>query len=80
MPPGPAFEGAHIQNGMRASTGAIEKAQMIDGEMKVQTIDQEKAIGICGSGILDIVGSLRASGVMMKEAGAQSAGKKCPSR
>ena len=61
---GPAFEGAHIQNGMRASTGAIEKAQMIDGEMKVQTIDQEKAIGICGSGILDIVGSLRASGVI----------------
>ena len=61
---GPAFEGAHIQNGMRASTGAIEKAQMIDGEMKVQTIDQEKAIGICGSGILDIVGSLRESGVI----------------
>src|SRR4030043_1223535 len=52
---GPAFEGAHIQAGMRAAPGAIERVQVIQGELRIQTIDNLNAIGICGSGILDAI-------------------------
>jgi uncharacterized 2Fe-2S/4Fe-4S cluster protein (DUF4445 family) len=56
---GPAFEGAHIQAGMRAAPGAIERVQIINGELRIQTIDNIAPIGICGSGILDAIACLR---------------------
>ncbi len=55
---GPAFEGAHIQAGMRAAPGAIERVQVIHGELRTQTIDNVPAVGICGSGILDAIACL----------------------
>ncbi|MFH2038870.1 MAG: ASKHA domain-containing protein [Chloroflexota bacterium] len=55
---GPAFEGAHIQAGMRAAQGAIERVQIDGSEIRVQTIGDEAAVGICGSGILDVVAEL----------------------
>jgi uncharacterized 2Fe-2S/4Fe-4S cluster protein (DUF4445 family) len=55
---GPAFEGAHIQEGMRASPGAIERVMWKDGKILWQTIDSQPPVGICGSGILDVVASL----------------------
>jgi len=61
---GPAFEGAHIANGMRAAPGAIERAQIIDGEIKLFTIDDKPPVGICGSGILDIVAEMKAANLM----------------
>lgn len=55
---GPAFEGAHITNGMRAMPGAIERIR-IDQEIPIlKTIDNAAPIGICGSGILDGVAEL----------------------
>jgi uncharacterized 2Fe-2S/4Fe-4S cluster protein (DUF4445 family) len=56
---GPAFEGAHIRDGMRAAPGAIERIRMVDGKVQVQTIGGLPAVGICGSGILDAVAGLR---------------------
>ena len=61
---GPAFEGAHIQMGMRAAPGAIERVQIIQGELKTQTIDNIPPIGICGSGILDAIACMRQMGVL----------------
>ncbi len=58
---GPAFEGAHITDGMRAAPGAIERFQIIDGEINFVTIDDERPVGICGSGILDIVAEMKAA-------------------
>lgn len=55
---GPAFEGAHIQAGMRAAPGAIERVQIDGLKIRVQTIGEEPAVGICGSGILDVVAEL----------------------
>ncbi len=55
---GPAFEGAHIHEGMRAAPGAIERARWSEGRILWQTIDNLPPIGICGSGILDVVASL----------------------
>ena len=61
---GPAFEGAHIQAGMRAAPGAIERVQMIQGKLRIQTIDNLAPIGICGSGILDAIACMREIGII----------------
>ena len=54
---GPAFEGGEISCGMRATDGAIEGVT-IDGETLEPTfeiIGGSKPIGLCGSGIIDII-------------------------
>lgn len=59
-PAGPALEGAEISHGMRAKPGAIE-AVSLDPETwepTLEVIDDEKPIGICGSGIVDVVAQL----------------------
>lgn len=61
---GPAFEGAHITHGMRAAPGAIERVQIKDGEIKLFTIDDQAPVGICGSGILDVVAEMKTAQLM----------------
>ena len=63
---GPAFEGAHIKYGMRAAPGAIERV-LIDSKTcipSVQTINDIKPVGICGSGILDVIAELLKAGII----------------
>jgi len=56
---GPAFEGANISCGMRAEIGAIEKIEILDtGKIKIETIGNKKPVGICGSGIMDLLGEI----------------------
>lgn len=61
---GPAFEGAHVQHGMRAAPGAIEKVLIHQGQIKLQTIENQPPQGLCGSGILDLVAQLRLAGLL----------------
>jgi uncharacterized 2Fe-2S/4Fe-4S cluster protein (DUF4445 family) len=61
---GPAFEGAHIREGMRAAAGAIEKVQIQDGKVHLITIGGELPVGICGSGILDAVAEMVRTGII----------------
>ena len=61
---GPAFEGAHIRFGMRAAPGAIERVQIVDGRVRIQTIGNRPASGICGSGILDAVAEMARVGLL----------------
>jgi len=63
---GPAFEGAHISQGMRAAPGAIEKVLIHDGQVQIQTIDGQPPIGLCGSGILDLVAQLFTNGIITR--------------
>lgn len=64
---GPAFEGMNITYGMRAQRGAIEYFNIEeDGSIEIKTIEDEKAVGICGSGLLDIVGELVSNKVIGK--------------
>jgi len=64
---GPAFEGMNITHGMRAGAGAIEFFNVEDaGTVTVKTIGEEEATGICGSGLLDIIGELVAYGAINK--------------
>jgi uncharacterized 2Fe-2S/4Fe-4S cluster protein (DUF4445 family) len=78
---GPAFEGAHIHDGMRAASGAIEQVQMVTGGIHVQTIGGGLPVGICGSGILDAialfldVGIIDETGRLQKDAPGVRIGK-----
>ena len=55
---GPAFEGAHIHDGMRAAPGAIDQVKIINNEIHISTIMQKKPVGICGSGILSAIAEM----------------------
>jgi uncharacterized 2Fe-2S/4Fe-4S cluster protein (DUF4445 family) len=61
---GPAFEGAHIKFGMRAAPGAIEHVRFSGDKLNIQTIGGKPPVGICGSGLLDVVAQLRLNNVL----------------
>jgi uncharacterized 2Fe-2S/4Fe-4S cluster protein (DUF4445 family) len=55
---GPAFEGGHIKDGMRAARGAIERLYIQNSNVFYHTVGNAKPAGICGSGIIDTLGQL----------------------
>ena len=59
---GPAFEGAKIACGMRGAQGAVDHIEMKEGKIVYSTIGNVKAVGICGSGLMDIVAMLLKEG------------------
>ncbi|MGC8885876.1 MAG: ASKHA domain-containing protein [Verrucomicrobiia bacterium] len=50
---GPAFEGAKISMGMRATTGAIARMRLQGSEIGYYVIGNTSARGVCGSGLVD---------------------------
>jgi len=65
---GPAFEGGDISCGMRATDGAVE-ACVIDKNTMEPTLTivgeaGQKPVGICGSGIIDIISELFRTGII----------------
>ncbi len=72
-PAGPAFEGAAIRCGMRASDGAIEVVTMTPETLELKVIGDAEPAGLCGSGLVDAVtglvrvGLLDASGRLITE-------------
>jgi uncharacterized 2Fe-2S/4Fe-4S cluster protein (DUF4445 family) len=61
---GPAFEGSGIRCGMRAATGAIDSFTIEDGGATVDwsVIGDAKPAGICGSGLISLLGELLKAG------------------
>ncbi len=55
---GPAFEGAGIRHGCASVAGAIDRCELIDGKLAAHTIGNQRAVGICGSGLLDAIACL----------------------
>ncbi|MEM7223624.1 MAG: ASKHA domain-containing protein [Pseudomonadota bacterium] len=62
-PAGPALEGGQIQHGMRAALGAIEKAT-IDEDVHLGVVGDLPPIGICGSGLIDLVAKMLDAGIL----------------
>lgn len=63
---GPAFEGGDISSGMRATHGAVE-AVTIDAETMEPTmsvIGRIRPVGLCGSGLIDLIAELFKAGVI----------------
>ncbi|MFX1314671.1 MAG: ASKHA domain-containing protein [Promethearchaeota archaeon] len=65
---GSALEGAHISDGMRAAAGAIDtiKIDPKNFEVTYTTIKNEKPIGICGSGLVDLVAEMLKSKIITR--------------
>jgi uncharacterized 2Fe-2S/4Fe-4S cluster protein (DUF4445 family) len=57
-PAGPAFEGAGVAFGMPGMEGAIESVRLEDGSTHWRTIGDLPPRGICGSGLVDLLGEL----------------------
>ena len=80
-PTGPAFEGAQLSCGVRATAGAIERVRIDPAtlEPRFRVIGQEAwsnevafdhsppIVGVCGSGIIEVLGEMFTSGVMNSE-------------
>ncbi len=73
-PTGPAFEGAAISHGMRATGGAIERVRIdpqtlavrfrIIGDGRWSDEVTLPALGLCGTGILEVIAELFVSGIL----------------
>lgn len=63
---GPAFEGGGIKHGMRATDGAIETVEIdpLTFDPTILTVGNLKPLGICGSGVIDVVAELLKAGVI----------------
>ena len=72
---GPAFEGGDISCGMRATDGAIESCTIDENTMEPTfgIIGNSKPVGLCGSGIIDVIaelfrcGIINAKGIFVRE-------------
>jgi uncharacterized 2Fe-2S/4Fe-4S cluster protein (DUF4445 family) len=62
-PAGPALEGAQIRHGMRGALGAIDRVRIGD-DVEVHTIGEAAPLGICGSGIIDVLAGMLDAGVI----------------
>jgi len=73
---GPAFEGMNISYGMRAGKGALERFEITDqNDIVLHVIGDIPATGICGSGLIDLVGELVRVGIIGSNGKFQSAAK-----
>ena len=61
---GPAFEGARIAQGMRATAGAIEKVLVKDGDLHINIIGNVPAAGLCGTALIDTVAEMLRHGLL----------------
>jgi uncharacterized 2Fe-2S/4Fe-4S cluster protein (DUF4445 family) len=59
---GPAFEGGNIECGCGSTRGAISSVSYEDGRFSFKTIGAAPPVGICGSGILDLMACLLRGG------------------
>ncbi|MFP6773401.1 MAG: ASKHA domain-containing protein [Alphaproteobacteria bacterium] len=68
-PAGPAFEGGLVRHGMASYEGAIEAVRENGDDYGYDTIGDGAPVGLCGSGLIDILAVLRRTG-RMNEKGA----------
>src|SRR2546421_2531299 len=62
-PAGPALEGAQIRHGMRGALGAIDRVT-VDDDIRAHTIGEADALGVCGSGLIDLIARLLDAGAI----------------
>ena len=63
---GPVFEGGTISRGCPSVSGAICHVRIVGNQPQVETIGDERPVGICGTGVLETVSELRDSGLIDK--------------
>jgi uncharacterized 2Fe-2S/4Fe-4S cluster protein (DUF4445 family) len=63
---GPAFEGGSISCGMRATSGAVDSVRIFrqGPTVSVTTIDGRPPLGLCGTGLIDAIAEMFATGIL----------------
>ena len=61
---GPAFEGAKIECGMRGAAGAVDHVKYENGKWSYTTVGGQPAVGLCGSGLIDLMAGLLDAGLV----------------
>lgn len=61
---GPAFEGGNISCGIGSVSGAICHVTIEDGQLSYDTINDEPAVGICGTGVIELGSELLDEGII----------------
>lgn len=74
---GPAFEGARIESGMRASSGAIEKILIEKDTVQLNVIGNTEPKGICGTALIDAAAEMLRCGIL-DETGRILSPEECP--
>lgn len=66
---GPAFEGANMKYGMRASEGAIYSCEIdLENDINIKTIEnKENPVGICGSGYINLISHLVQKNIILPQ-------------
>ena len=72
-PAGPAFEGGLVRYGVPACDGAIDTLKAIGSGFQYTTLADAEPVGICGSGLVDLLSELKRTG-QMTEMGVFTAG------
>jgi uncharacterized 2Fe-2S/4Fe-4S cluster protein (DUF4445 family) len=65
---GGAYEGATVTCGVGAIAGAIKNVWIHDGHVDFETIGNKPPLGICGSGLIDLLAELLRNGIMSRKA------------
>lgn len=59
---GPALEGGSVKTGMRAHEGAVQYVKLQGQEFLLDVIGGGEPKGLCGSGIVDLIGEFQVAG------------------
>ena len=65
---GGAYEGATTKCGVGAIAGAIKNVRIDDGRVEFETIGDRPPVGICGSGLIDLLAEMLRNGIMSRKA------------
>ena len=65
---GGAYEGATVSSGTGAIAGAISNIWLKDSQVRYKTIGDKPPVGICGSGLIDLLAELLNAGIMTRKA------------
>ncbi len=65
---GGAYEGYQIRCGVGAIEGAITRFKIEEGRARYQTLGDKHAVGVCGSGVIDLLAELLKNGIMDRRA------------
>ncbi len=65
---GGAYEGYQIKCGVGAIQGAITEVRIEDGKVRYKTLGNKAPLGVCGSGVIDLLAELLRNGIMNERA------------
>jgi len=63
-PAGPAFEGGLVEFGLPACNGAIDSLKAVGNGFQYTTLSDSEPVGICGSGLVDLLAELKRTAQM----------------